>query len=408
MATPPPQETPEEEEVKSRITNMWWLENELRTLDMRAQKALAALALGTQDTESVRTHEYAKTKDEKVTMIRMQKGMTVSKAGTEALAAVVTANQCIYTEECWMEKMRETSEDREEFEQEVSIARAAELAEDAGAGRVYVVMGEPKAVRNAFKARILLWRARDETRKEILPDGTAAPTERTAKDLNTIVGSWLQHGELSIIAKRQSANNVAYGKRVRTDRVHPWVVTMTLSDAKADGRPWSFGKKVGQMVLGFEKRDAPLHLQRRMQKPPRPWQATGEKNSGSSSRGGYSTKPYQPWDPKGPYTAPSSSWSGNNQTGGGSWSNWGGSGWDNSSRMQGNSSGYDGGGRSSTGNARSVMEPASKKTKGPSEEDTLRVGRFLGGGGQRNTATNRQTRQSPAPGINEQKPYNYF
>jgi hypothetical protein len=40
-------------------------------------------------------------------MIRMQKGMTVSKAGTEALAAVVTVNQCIYMmEECWMDKMR--------------------------------------------------------------------------------------------------------------------------------------------------------------------------------------------------------------------------------------------------------------------------------------------------------------
>jgi hypothetical protein len=235
MATPPPQETPEEEEVKSRITNMWWLENELRALDMRAQKqkALAALALGTQDMESVRTHAYAKTKDEKVTMIRMQKGMAVSKAGTEALAAGVAVNQCIYTDECWMEKMRETSEDREEFEfeQEVSIARAAELAEDAGAGRVYVVMGEPKAVRNAFEARvlgkdILLWRAWDETRKEILPDGMAAPTERTAKDLNTTVGSWLQHGELSTIAKRQSANNIAYGNRVRTDRENPWVVTI--------------------------------------------------------------------------------------------------------------------------------------------------------------------------------------
>jgi hypothetical protein len=52
---------------------------------------------------------------------------------------------------------------------------------------------------------------------------------------------------------------------------------MALSDAKVNGRPGSFGKKVGQMVLGFEKRDAPLHLQRRMQKPPRPWQATGRK-----------------------------------------------------------------------------------------------------------------------------------
>jgi hypothetical protein len=36
------------------------------------------------------------------------------------------------------------------------------------------------------------------------------------------------------------------------------------------------------------------------------------------------------------------------------------------------------------------------------------VGRFFGGGRQRNTATNHQTRQSPAPGINEQKLYNYF
>jgi hypothetical protein len=31
-------------------------------------------------------------------MIRMQKGMTVSKAGTEALAAMVTVNTCIHTD----------------------------------------------------------------------------------------------------------------------------------------------------------------------------------------------------------------------------------------------------------------------------------------------------------------------
>jgi hypothetical protein len=42
--------------------------------------------------------------------------------------------------------MRGTSKGREEFEQVVGIARAAELAEDAGAERVQVVMGEPKAV----------------------------------------------------------------------------------------------------------------------------------------------------------------------------------------------------------------------------------------------------------------------
>jgi hypothetical protein len=86
--------------VKSRITNLWWLENKLRTLDLRAQAALAVLTLGTKNMESVRTHEYALMKEDKVTMIRMQKGMTVSKAGTEALAAAVAVIQCINTDEC--------------------------------------------------------------------------------------------------------------------------------------------------------------------------------------------------------------------------------------------------------------------------------------------------------------------
>jgi hypothetical protein len=99
------------------------------------QAALEALAVGTQHMKSVRTHEYAVMKDEKVTVIRIQKGMTVSKAGTEALAAAVAVNQCIYTETDWMDNVREKSIDREDFEQEVGTARAAELAEGAGAGR---------------------------------------------------------------------------------------------------------------------------------------------------------------------------------------------------------------------------------------------------------------------------------
>jgi hypothetical protein len=133
-----------------------------------------------------------------------------------------------------------------------------------------------------------LWRALDETRKEILPDGMATPTERTTEDLSTIVDSWLQYGDLSIVAKRQSANNVAYGKRVRTDREHPWMVTMHDGAVRREGgwqnrKLWEEG--VGQMALGFEKGDAPLHLQRRMQKPPRPWQRKprGEKTAGRPS-----------------------------------------------------------------------------------------------------------------------------
>jgi hypothetical protein len=42
-------------------------------------------------------------KDEEMLMIRMQQGMTVSKAGTEALAAVVAVNKCIYTDRDWLE-----------------------------------------------------------------------------------------------------------------------------------------------------------------------------------------------------------------------------------------------------------------------------------------------------------------
>jgi hypothetical protein len=41
--------------------------------------------------------------DKKVMMICMQQGMAVSKAGTEALAAAVTVNQCIYTGRDWLE-----------------------------------------------------------------------------------------------------------------------------------------------------------------------------------------------------------------------------------------------------------------------------------------------------------------
>ena len=86
----PPREEPQEENPKSRITNMWWMEDELRVIDTRQQLALENLARGMQSMASVRTHEYARFKDEKISMIRMQQGMTVSKAGTEALAATVT------------------------------------------------------------------------------------------------------------------------------------------------------------------------------------------------------------------------------------------------------------------------------------------------------------------------------
>ena len=136
---------------------------------MRQQSALEKMAKGTQSMESVRTHEYARMKDEKVSMIRMQQDMTVSKAGTEALAAVVTVNKCIYTDRDWLEDVREKSAEREEFQELVGDARKVDLAENAAVGRVYVVMGEPSKILNAHEAStlgmdILLWSERRKRR----------------------------------------------------------------------------------------------------------------------------------------------------------------------------------------------------------------------------------------------------
>ena len=118
---------------------------------MRQQSALEKMTKGTQSIESVRTHEYARMKDEKVSMIRMQQGMTVSKAGTEALAAVVTVNKCIDTDRDWLGDVREKSAEREEFHELVVAARKVELSENAAVGRVYVVMGEPSKILNAHE-----------------------------------------------------------------------------------------------------------------------------------------------------------------------------------------------------------------------------------------------------------------
>ena len=73
----------------------------------------------------------------------------------------------------------------------VGEARRVELAESAAVGRVYVVMGEPSKILNAHEATtlgmdILLWRAQEDTRKEILPDGIAAPEARSAISQSTV------------------------------------------------------------------------------------------------------------------------------------------------------------------------------------------------------------------------------
>jgi hypothetical protein len=208
-------------------------------------------------------------------------------------------------------------------------------------------MGATNAVRNATEARalgkdVLMWCAQEVTDTSILPQDTATPTARTQTDLDNIIDHWLQFGELSIVAKRQVVNGVgAYGKSERTEKEHPWVVTMTLP--------------VGQIVLGFEKREAPLHVQRRMSKPPKPWAAEGRRQERQTYRQG----------------AQRSGWTGSSSGGsasghaGGAWS---GSSWSNSG---GSWSGHNNGSGSNYGNSRSILSPATQ-AKSKSEEDTLR------------------------------------
>jgi hypothetical protein len=293
--------------------------------------------------------------------------MTVSKAGTEALAATVTVNTCTRTDRDWLEDVREKSAEREDFQEMVGEARV-ELEESAAVGRVYVVMGEPSKILNAHEATtldmvILLWRAQEETRNEILPDGIAVPEARSTEDLKRIVETWLQYGELSIVSKRQTALHYAYGKRDRNEVEPPWMVTITMSDAKVGPGSRScssFGKLVGQLVLGFEKRDAPMYIQRRMQKPPRPWCTGGRKKAATSGRG--RSMPAEPWrrqqedrtdgDSRRPDQTRDSRWTGQ---------------W-NGSRGQGS------GKRAGQGNyARAVMQPTQKKEKvTPTEEATFK------------------------------------
>jgi hypothetical protein len=108
MNTPPPQAPPVEEAVvKFRITQLWWLEHQIRCIDIRTQTVLTALKNEVQNMDSVMTHEYALMEGDDVTMIRMQKGMQVSKSGTKALTAAVTAVPCVNTEGSWKSRMRE-------------------------------------------------------------------------------------------------------------------------------------------------------------------------------------------------------------------------------------------------------------------------------------------------------------
>jgi hypothetical protein len=75
---------------------------------------------------------------------------------------------------------------------------------------VHVVVLDSTRVKSAEQARtsgksILLWCAARATELQILPDGMVKPELRTPEHLQDILESWLEHGELSTVARRQKA-----------------------------------------------------------------------------------------------------------------------------------------------------------------------------------------------------------
>ena len=91
---------------------------------------------------------------------------------------------------------------------------------------------------------------------------------------------WLEHGELSIVARRKKARY--HDKYKRTDRIQEnpsWMVTMCLAGASTTVCPpklhckrEKLGKVVGRIALGFQMRDVPLSITSMMKGSARLWE----------------------------------------------------------------------------------------------------------------------------------------
>jgi hypothetical protein len=136
-----------------------------------------------------------------------------------------------------------------------------------------VVSLDSTRIKSAEQARtsgktMLLWCA-PEVR--ILPDGMVAPERRTPEHLQEILESWLEHGKLSIVARRQKARyQLQYRRTDRAEQNPPWVVTMSLSSARTP-TGGKLGKMAGAMALGFEMRDVPHSIKHMMKENIRRW-----------------------------------------------------------------------------------------------------------------------------------------
>jgi hypothetical protein len=153
-------------------------------------------------------------------MIPIRKTMPMSPASTEALTAVATVVPCMQVgENCfedeneWQHIMEDHTLRDQDRQEMVHEARDKELAKATVEGRVFVVSLHSSMTKSAEQARafgkaLLLWCAQRSTESRILPDGMVAPEERTTEQLQEIVECWLQHGELSIVARRQKARYI--------------------------------------------------------------------------------------------------------------------------------------------------------------------------------------------------------
>jgi hypothetical protein len=99
------------------------------------------------------------------------------------------------------------------------------------------------------------------------------PEIRTPEHLQEILDCWLEHGELSIVARRTKAKY--QDKYRRTDRAKenpPWMVTMSLSGASTTSpKRKKLGKVVGRIALGFQMRDVPHSIKSMMKGSARLW-----------------------------------------------------------------------------------------------------------------------------------------
>jgi hypothetical protein len=139
--------------------------------------------------------------------------------GELVVPCVKEGENCFEDEDDWKDIMEEHGVKDQDRQELVHDARDKELMQATVEGRVFVVALDANRAKSAEQARpsgealLLLWCAQRSTAEKILPDGMVSPETRTAEHLQLILGCWLEHGELGIVARRTD----------RTEQNPPWM-----------------------------------------------------------------------------------------------------------------------------------------------------------------------------------------